>query len=311
MEEGVEKELEALRKSIADAQAKQSALISEEMKRSRQEQKNVNDRVLRELRALNEYTRNRDKTNQAIVRDIMSTGASFPTIVGMELEFYGQVAEDLLVESLLAALVPERSKGKELSYLDIGSNHPISTSNTYRFYKGGMRGVLVEPIPELAAELRRIRPRDVVLEVGVRFDERAEAELYVCDHHEISSFNREFIQDFVSRNQFTWEIVKTVKVPLLSANEIMERHFETRAPDFVNIDVESLDYEILTSIDFDRHRPTVICIEPSDDFVKPTGFASNTDRMTAFMTSVGYRLMARTRINLIYIDEVLGSKHRR
>ena len=50
--------------------------------------------------------------------------------------------------------------------MDVGANQPAIISNTYRMYRQGFRGVLVEPNPELSGLIRGIRPRDALLAVG-------------------------------------------------------------------------------------------------------------------------------------------------
>ena len=67
------------------------------------------------------------------------------------------------------------------------------------------------------------------------------------------------------------------------------------SPCFVSIDVEGLDLRILSDFDFARFRPWFVQVEPSDDYV-----AGNSDEICRLMRSVGYRLVAKTNVNLIF-----------
>ena len=60
---------------------------------------------------------------------------------------FSQNGEDLLIQAALAMLGIKNPKS--MSYLDIGANHPFSLSNTYKFYREGGSGILVEPDPIL------------------------------------------------------------------------------------------------------------------------------------------------------------------
>jgi hypothetical protein len=76
---------------------------------------------------------------------------------------YAQQGEDLVVNNILDMV---RVKGP-ITYVDIGAYDPIFCSNSYAFYLSGGHGVLVEPNPSKIERLRKVRPRDKVLNVGV------------------------------------------------------------------------------------------------------------------------------------------------
>src|SRR6185369_13784792 len=81
-----------------------------------------------------------------------------PTNAGVDNDVnpsYAQQGEDLVVKNVLAVLGISTP-----SYLDIGAHHPVKSSNTYLFYRGGGRGVLVEPNPTYVKLLREQRKED-------------------------------------------------------------------------------------------------------------------------------------------------------
>src|SRR5439155_8551863 len=79
---------------------------------------------------------------------------------------YSQAGEDRILRFLFNSL----SKAS-ISYLDIGTNHPSMGNNTYLFYSSGSRGVCVEPNPEMGRLIKRMRPRDKYLNVGISDNE--------------------------------------------------------------------------------------------------------------------------------------------
>ncbi len=75
---------------------------------------------------------------------------------------YAEGGEDVIASKLFEYLGIERP-----TYLDIGAFQPIYCNATYLFYERGARWVLVEPNVALVPGLRRRRPGDVVLGVGI------------------------------------------------------------------------------------------------------------------------------------------------
>ena len=78
---------------------------------------------------------------------------------------FGQLGEDAVIENHLGWLgLPVKHLG---IYLDIGAYHPTRGSNTYRFYRRGCRGVVID----VGARKRKIwglvRPRDIFIEGAV------------------------------------------------------------------------------------------------------------------------------------------------
>lgn len=73
---------------------------------------------------------------------------------------YSQEGEERILERLF--------KGKTNGfYVDCGANHPIRYSNTYRLYRKGWRGIVIDALPGTEKIYSRIRPRDIVVESGV------------------------------------------------------------------------------------------------------------------------------------------------
>lgn len=60
---------------------------------------------------------------------------------------------------------------KKVRYLDLGANHAKELSNSYAYYENGASGVLVEANPELIDELKEIRPRDIIVNKAIAFED--------------------------------------------------------------------------------------------------------------------------------------------
>lgn len=211
---------------------------------------------------------------------------------------YAQFGEDLIIGHLFYQLGITNP-----TYLDIGANEARFISNTYLFYQRGGHGVLVEPNPYLYKKLKGARPRDTVIHAGIGLNEMTEADFYVFP----DSANG--LSTFSEKEARHWEITgmkglgkiaveKVIKVPLIPVNKVLDKYFADAAPNFMSIDVEGLDLEILMSMNFEKYRPELICVET-------LGYDEhqNSYKITAiaeYMEKVNYEVYADTRVNTIF-----------
>lgn len=176
---------------------------------------------------------------------------------------YSATGEDLLAWSWL---LKRGGDPAAIRYLDIGAAHPTFLSNTFLFYTRGASGVLVEPDPDQAAHLRYARPRDTVLEAGVAFNGSKSLTLTKTTNPMFSSFSRERAMRVAEQSQ-SWlpsqrqQITGSIEVKLVPANDLLAAYFSDRPLDFLSIDAEGADFEILKSIDLVHFSPALICIE--------------------------------------------------
>jgi Methyltransferase FkbM domain len=210
---------------------------------------------------------------------------------------YSQSGEDMIVDFIFQAL-----EVKYPTYLDLGAHHPTHYSNTHFFYKNGSRGVNVEADPSLLEMFSVQRAADINLNVGVgagtAFKEGSELPFYVMSVRTLNTFSKEEAERCVAMG--THKIEDVIYVPLRDVNEIIAGYFDGDAPDFMSIDVEGMDFEIVKSINFQQYRPVVICVETivfseNYDGVK-------LDEIEGYLSGVGYFLYADTRINSIFVD---------
>lgn len=213
---------------------------------------------------------------------------------GIEVSF-SQSGEDILSLYALRRLgitVP--------SYIDIGANHPTKYSNTYLFYLLGGRGLNIEPDPEMASLIRKERPRDETLNVGAG-KESGELEFFVMAQSAFNTFSKAEAEEVQHTSGIA--LRKTMKIKVVDIGALLrEGGF---SPDFMNVDVEGMDMDILASIDWERTRPAVVCVETVD-------YATQQKRpeVTDFMRSKGYAPYADTFLNTIFIDgRKWGARH--
>ncbi len=205
---------------------------------------------------------------------------------------YAQYGEGVLAQGILDQVGITKP-----IYMDVGANDPRHLSNTYRFYRRGCSGLLIEPNPHLFARLKRVRRRDTCLLAGLSDRAEAKAVFYRMSPPTLSTFSRSEAAEFESEG---YRIVEEMPVPLLTPSEAIERYLP-RCPDFVSLDAEGLDLAILNCWDFGRCRPAVFCIETLNLFADHTKFRKD-QRVIQFMEAAGYMLYADTFVNSLFVD---------
>jgi FkbM family methyltransferase len=161
---------------------------------------------------------------------------------------YAQNYEDIL----LARVLPE----PDGFYIDIGANHPVFHSVTKLFSERGWRGINVEPSQVVFQLLAEDRPRDINLNVGLGSSVGMMTFYEATERHGWSTFRPELSEHY--RGQGV--AIAEVSVPVTTLAKVCEEHVD-RTIDFLKIDAEGFEREILLGADFSRWRPRILVIE--------------------------------------------------
>lgn len=230
---------------------------------------------------------------KSIKKRITKVKTLFPT--KSDFKSYSQAGEDKCIEFIFTnkSIIGD----KKFSYLDIGSNDPIVGNNTYYFYKKGGRGVLVEPNLNWVKKTKTKRSEDVFINAGIAFDDTTEADYYTFGWaHCLNTFSKEQADYVVSLGH---KLDKTTKIKLIKINDVLEKYFKTEAPDIVSIDVEGLELPILNTLNFEKYRPILFCIESNKKNYK----YGSEHKIINFMENLNYAYVADTAVNMIFLDK--------
>lgn len=211
---------------------------------------------------------------------------------------YAQSGEDIILSHLFFKMSISHP-----TYLDIGANHPSFISNTYYFYLRGSSGVCVEPNPILYKKIKKLRPRDKVLNVGIGVNEETTADFYLFPEYAdgLSTFSKEeavYWEETGMKHTGKIKYEKIIQVPLQTINTVIVSNFK-HTPDFISIDVEGLDLQILESLDFDSHAPLILCVETLAYGKDQT--EHKREDIISFVKSKGYEIYADTHVNTIFL----------
>ena len=220
------------------------------------------------------------------------------SIADCSLQSFSQSGEDAIIDYVLRFL---KTRISDVKYLDLGANHAKELSNSYKFYCSGASGVLVEANPELIGELKKERPRDIVLNNVITFNDEKNAEFYVLTGDGLSSVSLEAAEQACKANP-NISIKAKYTVPTISVNDIIKEYFADGKLDILSIDLEGLESDILSNLDFSLLRPKTIIVE-SIEYHPYLVCEKTTDRKVHdILTKNGYKEYAFTGINSIYLD---------
>jgi FkbM family methyltransferase len=178
------------------------------------------------------------------------------------------------------------------TYVDVGGGHPLADNVSFWFYLKGWRGLVVEAQQNLADMYRHLRPEDRVVSC-LAGRSNGEAEFHVVDRlHGFSSTVRELA---AGAAQFG-AAYHTIMKPMRTLASLIDEA-GIRTIDFLKIDVEGAEAEVLAGMDFARHRPRVICVEAA----RPGDMAQNAQGWETDLIADGYTFAFDDRLNRFYV----------
>ena len=193
---------------------------------------------------------------------------------------YAQEGEDLI----LGTLFDSYSTG---FYIDVGALHPIRFSNTYRFHKNGWRGINIDAMPGSMKLFNEIRPLDINLEIPVA-DKIQTIPFYIFNEPALNTFSKEIASQRNGSKNYIIE--RTVDIETQPLSDILEKYLPLKQKiDFLTIDAEGYDFQILKSNNWVKFSPDVVLVESDVPF---SDFADS--NLNLFMVGNGYEFYAKT-----------------
>ena len=166
---------------------------------------------------------------------------------------FSQEGEDLVLNRLFENTL----KG---FYIDIGAHHPYRFSNTYLFYLKGWSGINIDAMPGSMKLFNSKRPLDINLEIPI-YDKETTLKFYQFDEPALNGFSLELSKD---RNINTkYKIINTIDLHAFPLCDILEKYLPPNLStiDFMSVDVEGLDLEVLKSNNWNKFRPNILLVE--------------------------------------------------
>jgi len=210
---------------------------------------------------------------------------------------YAQNHEDVV---LARALRPDDRRG---FWVDVGAGDPVWDSVTAAFAERGWRGVNVEPLPCEHERLCGARPADTNLRValgatagrGTLFVEPAEKRERPRPDASIDRGASTMVPELAERYRADGEEFTPIEVPIWTLARVVADHVAGPV-DFLKVDVEGFEREVLTGANWSSFRPRVVVMEatvPKSDEPAHEGWEP-------MLLEVGYRFAMFDGLNRFY-----------
>jgi len=194
---------------------------------------------------------------------------------------YSSEGEDLILKRIF-------DKKQNGVYIDVGAHHPFRVSNTYLLYKQNWTGINIDPMPGSKALFDKHRPKDTNLEIGVSVAKQ-QLTYSIFNETALNTFSPEKVKEYTQDTKY--RVIAEKKIDTWPLADILDKYLAKDVViDFLTIDAEGLDLEVLQSNNWDKYRPTYVLVESPPSEV----FQADSSELYQFMKQVGYGMFAKT-----------------
>ena len=158
---------------------------------------------------------------------------------------YSHWGIDLIITKLL------NSKNKGI-YIDVGCHHPFLNNHSYLLYKSGWEGINIDIDYNSIDMFNFFRKSDVNIQTAVT-DHKGEVDLFF--------YHNRAAKNTISK-EFGSDAKEQKKINSDTLNNIIENSkFKDSKVDFVSIDVEGNEMNVLNGFNLKKYKPKLILLE--------------------------------------------------
>ena len=211
------------------------------------------------------------------------------------MRFFAQNFEDLILNRLFE----DKSDG---FYFDVGAFHPEDLSITNFFYKKGWSGLNIEPIEKNFKLFLSKRPRDININCVIS-NNPSTVDFFLHPKKELSTIIPP------SKGLIDSNKSKKIKVKAIKGKKIVAEHHLFNKVDFLKVDTEGSELDVLESFDFEKFKPQVILVEivqnfkfdvPLYDFINSSKEVKNINR---YLKDFDYKDVYFDGLNNFYVKK--------
>ena len=178
-------------------------------------------------------------------------------------------------------------------YIDIGADDPVSDSVTKSFYENGWSGINIDPSENSFTKLESDRKRDTNIQVAVDSTKGA-IDFWNVPGTGLSTA----IKKFADQHKSAGFEVNHVSVKTRTLKDICEEF--VRGPiNFMKIDVEGFEKQVLLGADFEKFRPMVILVESTE----PNSQVENYSEWKHILEENDYKFCYGDGLNRFYLSK--------
>ena len=152
------------------------------------------------------------------------------------------------------------SKNYKGNYVDLGCFHPTRLSNTFHLYKKGWKGLNIDLNPLTIELFNYARPEDTNI-CAVVSNKKVKKKLYFLGDLDSKNTIDSNHKNWLSKNfKIKKKDFKVKNVLATTLDQILDDNKFYKI-DFLNVDIEGKEVDVLKSINFKKFKIKVICVE--------------------------------------------------
>ena len=239
--------------------------------------------VVKDIRYIKNVTISELNDLNTLMKVFITTSSNIPPFLR------SQYSQDMIAYLFLKTNM-KKEKG---FYIDIGAHDGVTLSNTYLFEQIGWKGICVEPIPDIFIQLQKNRTCDVInAAITDKLCNSADF-IQVSGPDMLSGLDSEMSSSHKKRIKAENGSVEVIKVKTLTFDAIMQNYPEINHIDFLSIDVEGGEMNILQTINFKKYSFGIITIENNEP----------DNKLTVFMKNHEYCEFCKTGCDIMFIKQ--------
>lgn len=202
--------------------------------------------------------------------------------------YYGQRGEDYILQRVF--------QGQKIGFfVDVGAFDGVHLSNTYLFELMGWSGICIEAYPEYYALCQKNRPNSMCVHAACIGDATKKQVTFYAERLGLFSSIAPDYEDVAQRYQkrhLEFGGFKKMEVPAVTLNSVLSELGAPSDIEFISIDVEGSEMQVLEGLDLEQFHPRVLLVEAND--------VEAHRKLNEYLTSQGYHWATQRYTNHFY-----------
>lgn len=190
--------------------------------------------------------------------------------------YYGQFGTDRIIE--------EYCPNIQGTCIEIGAVDGVFISNSLHFEQIGWDALCIEPIPSYYTKLKHNRKNALNYAISSKNEDNVDFTVVTMSSQNQSSISGLEIDDRLIESHTKLGLnpqSETIKVNTRRLDWCIENHFKNKTIDFISIDTEGNELDVLHSFDVNAYNTTLLIIENNynetdiEDYLKTKGWVKD------------------------------------
>jgi hypothetical protein len=153
-------------------------------------------------------------------------------------------------------------------------------------------------MPGSMSIFNKMRPRDLNLEIPIS-SKNENLIYYIFNEPALNTFSEKEAK--LKNGLRNYKIIETKQLSCKTLSEVLSINIsKNQKIDFMSIDVEGLDFDVLVSNNWDLYKPDYILVE---ELLEYKLLINSQSKINQYLNNFGYRLVARTLNTSIYTNQ--------